>query len=221
MTKSNANSIVAKVCGLKRQSDIQAAVNGGARYIGLVFYPPSPRAVTPVKAQKLVRLIPETIIKVGLFVDPTENLLKNILNLVPLDIIQLHGNESPCRVQTIKEQTERPVLKAIKVANQADVDGAEDYDGLADMLLFDAKAPRNLRGALPGGNGLSFNWNLLANRHWQSPWMLSGGLNAANVEQAVSITGASAVDVSSGVETAPGQKNPVAIKAFLDAVKTL
>lgn len=221
MTKLKGNSVVAKVCGLKDQADIKAAVGGGARYIGLVFYPPSPRAVKPAHAQKLLSFIPVSTLKVGLFVDPTDKFLKDVLNLVPLDILQLHGNEGPHRVQTIKALTGRPVLKAIKIANRADVDGADEYDGLADMLLFDAKVPNNMSDALPGGNGLVFDWDLLANRHWQSPWMLSGGLNTENVGQAVKITGASAVDVSSGVENSPGKKNPVAIKAFLDVVKSL
>jgi len=221
MKKSKENSVVTKICGLKGRLDIEAAVTGGARYIGLVFYPQSPRAVTPKHAKNLLRCIPLSISKVGLFVDPTDKFLKDVLNVVPLDIIQLHGSEDPTRVQNIKTLTERPVLKAIKVANRTDVDGADYYDGLADMLLFDTKPPNILHDALPGGNGLTFDWNLLANRHWQSPWMLSGGLNTGNVGQAVKITGASAVDVSSGVETAPGQKNPDAIKAFLDAVKTL
>ncbi len=114
-----------------------------------------------------------------------------------------------------------PVLKAIKVAKAADLDGAENYDGVADMLLFDAKAPKYMAEALPGGNGLVFDWNLLAGRHWQQPWMLSGGLDVDNVAQAVTIAGARAVDVSSGVERAPGEEDPVAIKAFLDAVKIL
>ena len=221
MTKTNGNAVEAKICGLMDQSDIEAAVNGGARYVGLVFYAPSPRAVTPAHALKLLRLIPISIIKVGLFVDPTDKFLKQILNLVPLDFVQLHGSENPDRVRTIKALTRRPVMKAIKVANREDVDRANDYDGLADMLLFDAKTPMNMRGALPGGNGLIFDWHLLADRNWQSPWMLSGGLNLDNVSEAVNITGASAVDVSSGVETAPGEKSPVAIKAFLDVVKTL
>jgi phosphoribosylanthranilate isomerase len=114
-----------------------------------------------------------------------------------------------------------PVLKAIKVANGADLDAAKAYDGVADMLLFDAKAPKDLADALPGGNGLIFDWNMLTGRHWQQPWMLAGGLDAGNVAQAVSIAGARAVDVSSGVEHRPGVKDPAAIKAFLDAVKAL
>lgn len=221
MKKPKGISVVAKVCGLQEKSDIEAAVSGGARFIGLVFYPPSPRAVTPEQAQNLVRFIPNPIRKVGLFVDPTDNFLKDVLKFVSLDIIQLHGNEDPIRVRTVKKLTGLPVLKAIKVANRVDVDGAVDYDGLADMLLFDAKAPKDMLKALPGGNGLAFNWNLLANRFWQSPWMLSGGLTQENVSTAVTITGASLVDVSSGVEMAPGKKDPVAIKAFLDVIKTL
>ena len=221
MRTSKATSVAAKICGLKDRTAIQAAVDGGARYVGFVFYSPSPRAVTPAQVQKLSKSIPPSVIMVGLFVDPGDKFLQDVLEHVALDFIQLHGGEDPNRVRTIKALTNCPVLKAGKVANGADVDGAVDYDGLADMLLFDAKAPKNMHDALPGGNGLVFNWILLANRHWRSPWMLSGGLDPENVSQAVSLTRAQAVDVSSGVESAPGEKDPAAIKAFLDAVKAL
>lgn len=214
-------TITAKICGLKDPEAIEAAVSGGAKYIGLNFFPPSPRAVTPARAADLAGLIPDHVQKVGLFVDPDDGLLAEVMNRVALDLIQLHGNENPERVAAIKAATGLPVLKAIKVETAADLDGARDFDGVADMLLFDAKAPKDMANALPGGNGLVFDWNLLAGRRWQRPWMLSGGLEPGNVAQAVTIAGARAVDVSSGVERAPGEKDPAAIKAFLDAVKAL
>ena len=213
--------VTAKICGLNDRSTMDAAVANGAAYVGLNFYPPSPRAVTPAQARDLCAHVPRTVKKVGLFVDPDDQLLREVLAQVPLDLIQLHGSESPARVREIKALTNLPVLKAIKVANGADLDAASAFDGVADMLLFDAKAPKDLADALPGSNGLVFDWNLLTGRRWQRPWMLSGGLDAGNVAQAVSIAGAHAVDVSSGVEHRPGAKDPAAIKAFLDAVKAL
>ena len=221
MEYSNAKSVAAKICGLKDQATIQAAVSGGASYIGLVFYHKSPRYVTPNHAHQLFTLIPPTVKTVGLFVSPTDKFLREVLDIISLDFIQLHGFEIPSRIQKIKTLTGRPVIKAVKVAKRADVDGAANFDGFADMLLFDAKPPKDKRDALPGGNGLTFDWNLLANRQWRCPWMLSGGLNPENVGQAVKTAGAYAVDVSSGVETTPGHKDPIAIKAFLDVVNTL
>ncbi len=215
------SSIAVKICGLNDLASTDAAVANGASYVGLNFYSPSPRAVTPEQARELSRHIPAEVKKVGLFVDPDDALLQSVLAQVPLDLIQPHGSESPARVGAIKTLTGLPVLKAIKVADASDLDGADAYDGVADMLLFDAKAPKDLAHALPGGNGLVFDWTLLTHRHWQQPWMLSGGLDASNVAQAVGIAGARAVDVSSGVERAPGAKDPAAIKAFLDAVKAL
>lgn len=213
--------VAVKICGLKDAEAIGAAVGGGASYVGLVFYPPSPRVVTPAQARDLGALVPPAVKKVGLFVDPDDALLDRVLSQAPLDMIQLHGDEDPARVARIKTRTKLPVLKAIKIAKRADIDAADDFEDVADMLLFDAKAPTDMADALPGGNGLVFDWNLLAGRRWKRPWMLSGGLDAGNVAQAVRISGARAVDVSSGVESAPGVKDPAAIKAFLDAVKTL
>ncbi|MDA1098956.1 MAG: phosphoribosylanthranilate isomerase [Proteobacteria bacterium] len=217
--------MAAKICGLKDPVAIDAAVRGGASYVGLVFYPQSPRAVTPAQARELAALVPATVRKVGLFVDPDDALLETVLTQVPLDLIQLHGGESPGRVARIKAQTAAPanltIMKAIKIAKRSDLDVADDFDEVADMLLFDAKAPTDMADALPGGNGLMFDWTLLTGRQWRRPWMLSGGLTAGNVAQAVRISGARAVDVSSGVESAPGVKDPAAIKAFLDVVKTL
>ncbi|MDP6565661.1 MAG: phosphoribosylanthranilate isomerase [Alphaproteobacteria bacterium] len=214
-------TVAAKICGLSDEAALQAAIDGGASYVGFVFYPPSPRAVTPERAAELATLVPPSVKKVGLFVDPDDDLLRQVLAVVDLDLIQLHGEETPERVGTIKDLTGRLVLKAIKVAARSDIDLAENFQAIADMLLFDAKAPKDMADALPGGNGLIFDWHLLAGRHWQKPWMLSGGLDQDNVAQAVAIAGPAAVDVSSGVEQSPGKKNPAAIKAFLDAVKGL
>lgn len=214
-------SVATKICGLKDPVALEAAVLGGASYIGLNFYLPSPRAVTPAQARDLAAMVPPAVKKVGLFVDPDDASLMAVLAQVPLDLIQLHGGESPERVSQIKALTKLPVVKAIKVANGADLDMANDYDGVADMLLFDAKAPQDMADALPGGNALVFDWTLLKGREWRRPWMLSGGLDAGNVAQAVTISGARIVDVSSGVESARGVKDPAAIKAFLDAVRAL
>ena len=220
-TPAHTFTVAAKICGLKDPASIDAVVGGGARYIGLNFFPPSPRAVTPDRAGALAPLIPASVQKVGLFVDPDDDLLRDVLSRVSFDLIQLHGNESPERVAAVKALTDRPVMKAIKVAGARDLDNAAAFDGVADLLLFDTKAPKDMAHALPGGNGLVFDWNLLAGRRWQQPWMLAGGLNAGNVAQAVTIAGAALVDVSSGVERAPGEKDNAAIKAFLDAVKAL
>jgi phosphoribosylanthranilate isomerase len=214
-------TVVAKICGLNTPGAVAAAVAGGARFVGFVFYPPSPRAVTPARAAGLANAVPAGVLRVGLFVDPDDATLDTTLGAVPLDMIQLHGSESPGRTAEIGGRFGRPTMKAIKVRDTGDVASAGAYDGHADWLLFDAKPPTTMRGALPGGNALSFDWHLLAGRTWQRPWMLSGGLNAENVAEAVAITGARAVDVSSGVEARPGEKSPALITAFLDAVAAL
>ena len=214
-------AITAKICGLNDPASVDAAVSNGAAYMGFVFYPPSPRAVTLGQAHDLAVPIPATVKKVGLFVDPDDALLSSVLVDVTLDMIQLHGAEAPSRVAEVKSLTGLPILKAIKIAKAVDFDEAHGFADIADMLLFDAKAPKDLADALPGGNGLVFDWNLLTNRHWKCPWMLSGGLDADNVTQAIEISRAGAVDVSSGVEHRPGAKDPARIKAFLDAVGAL
>ena len=200
---------------------VAAAVAGGAAYVGLNFYPPSPRALSPDSAGALAGLIPNGVKKVGLFVDATDDAIETVLQVVPLDLLQLHGAETPERVAALKQRFGLPTMKAIKVAERADIDLAHAYEEVADLLLFDAKAPKSMVDALPGGNGLIFDWNLLKDRAWRRPWMLSGGLDAANVGDAIRISGAQRVDVSSGIESEPGRKDPLAIKAFLDAVKHL
>ncbi len=210
-----------KICGINSADAMKAALDGGADYVGLVFYPPSPRYVTPDQAVPLAALVPEMVIKVGLFVDIDDDTLGNILKTVPLDFLQLHGSESPARVAEIKSATGLPVMKAIKVASAEDVEAARKYCDIVDMLLFDAKTPADMEGALPGGNALAFDWQLLGGRDWPVPWMLSGGLDATNVAEAVRITGTPAIDVSSGVEDAPGVKSPAKITEFLSIIMGL
>src|SRR5262245_28748482 len=211
----------AKICGINSAPALAAEVAGGARFVGFVFYSRSPRALDADAAAALTARVPRNITRVGLFVDETNETLDSILRQVSLEMLQLHGQESPARVAEIRRRFSRPVMKAIKVANAADVDSASDYDGVADWLLFDAKAPPQMAGALPGGNALSFDWTLLAGRRWSRPWMLSGGLNIANLAEAVHTAGAAAVDVSSGVEDRPGLKSPEKIAAFLKLAGSL
>ena len=213
--------IAVKICGLSEPATLCRAVDGGAAMVGLNFYPPSPRAVRPQEAARLVRLVPETIEKVGIFVEPTNDELAEVLAAAPLDLLQCHGSETPARIAEIRSTFGIPVMKAIKVRARADLDFAHEFEAVADRLLFDAKAPKTLADALPGGNGLIFDWNLLKGRSWRLPWVLSGGLDAANLAEAVQICGARAVDVSSGVESAPGCKDGEAIDAFLGLARRL
>jgi phosphoribosylanthranilate isomerase len=214
-------AVAAKICGLNEAAAVAAAVAGGAGFVGFVFYPPSPRAVTPAAAAALAAAVPESVARVGLFVDPDDALLADTLAAVALDMVQLHGRETPARVAAIKARFALPAMKAVPVACAADLDAAAAYQEVADWLLFDAKPPAGMTGALPGGNALSFDWQLLAGRRWAKPWMLSGGLSADNLGEAVRISGARAVDVSSGVEDRPGLKNPAKIAAFLDCAAGL
>ena len=214
-------AVDAKICGLNDAAAVDAAIKHGAAYVGFVFYPPSPRSLSPEAAAKLAAPVPTKIKKVGLFVEPEDSLIQAVLDAVSLDIIQLHGSESPERVREIKEMSGLPVMKAIKVDSAASLEEIPRYDGIADMLLFDAKEPKSMKNALPGGNGLAFDWELLAGAQVKSPWMLAGGLNAENIADAVRISGAKIVDTSSGVEFEPGHKDPAAIEAFLAAVAAI
>lgn len=196
-----------------------AAIEGGAAYVGFVFYPPSPRAVTAARAATLCAGLSEGVRRVGLFVDADDEAIAAVLDAAPLDILQFHGNETPARVAEARARFGRPVMKAIAVASKEDVASAAGYEGVADLLLFDAKPRR--ADALPGGNGLAFDWRLIAGRSWRKPWMLSGGLTAELLAEAVAISGAAAVDVSSGVERRPGDKDPDKIRAFLAVARGL
>lgn len=203
-----------KICGLTRAGDRDAAIRGGARWLGFVFYPPSPRSLTPAAAGALVRDRPGTAEAVGVFVDPDDAWLETVLAEAPLEWLQLHGNESAERVAEVKARTGRRVIKALSVAAAEDVDRHAAYRDVADMILFDAKPPRE-PGAIPGGNGLAFDWRLLAGRRIVLPWLLAGGLDEANLEEAVRLTGARAVDASSRLETAPGLKDPARVARLL------
>lgn len=214
-------TVYAKICGLSTADGVAAAVGGGAAFVGFVFYAKSPRAVTPEQAGALGRLVPASVGKVGLFVDETNDRIAEVLAAAPLDLLQLHGSETPARVAEIRARYRVPVMKALSVADAEDIDAAAPFAEVADWLMFDAKPPKEKPDALPGGNALSFDWRLLAGRRWPRPWMLAGGLDADNVAEAVRISGAGYVDVSSGVEDLPGRKNPEKISAFLAAVRRL
>lgn len=215
-----AMSIAAKICGLNSEEAVAAAVASGAAYLGFVFYPPSPRAVEPARAAELCAAVPSGVRRVGLFVDADDAAIREVLAVAPIDLLQFHGRESPDRIADARLRFRRPVMKAISIAGPEDVLAAERYEDAADMLLFDAKPPR--RGdALPGGNGLAFDWELIAGKNWRRPWMLSGGLTAELLSTAVRISGAGAVDVSSGVERRPGEKDPEMIRQFLAVARAL
>ena len=209
-----------KICGLSSAAAVDAAVAGGADYAGFVFYPPSPRAVTPEDAARLCTRLPAAVERVALFVDADDALIAAVLAAAPIDILQFHGRESRQRVAEAKTRFGRRVMKAAAIAGEDDVRLAASYEDVADLLLFDAKPPRRPE-ALPGGNGLVFDWRLIAGRRWRRPWMLSGGLTAGLVAEAVRISAAAAVDVSSGVERRLGEKDPDKIRAFLAAVRAL
>ncbi|PWC77290.1 phosphoribosylanthranilate isomerase [Azospirillum sp. TSH64] len=213
-------TVAAKICGLSESESLRAAVAGGARYVGFVFYPRSPRAIAPAMAAELARLLPTGVRSVGLFVDPDDEFLEHVTGQVPLDLIQLHGAETPRRIAEIKARYALPVMKAIKIGGPEDLTLALEAAAVADRLLFDAKPPAKVL-ALPGGNGIAFDWTILAGRRWPRPWMLSGGLTVDNVAEAVRVTGATEVDVSSGVEDRPGHKDPALVRSFLSAVAAL
>ncbi len=206
-----------KICGLSAPEHVRAAVEAGAGYVGFVFFPKSPRNVTAADAAELAHLVPAGVAKVALVVNATDEELDAITSTVPLDMLQLHGKESPDRVAQVRARYGLPVMKAIGVAEAEDLAAIDLYSDVADQLLIDAKPPRNAE--LPGGNGLAFDWRLLAGRkYWRRPWMLAGGLTPENVAEAVRMTGAQQVDVSSGVESAPGEKDAALIKAFAAAL---
>ena len=213
--------VTAKICGVDAPEAAAAAIAGGASHIGLNFYPPSPRFITLAEAAELAAGTPPEVCRVGLFVDPDDHTLGVTLDAVGLDLLQLHGDESVERVAAVRARFGVGVMKAIRVAGAGDIARASDFAGVADWLLFDARAPAGMKGALPGGNALSFDWRLIARRRWPVPWMLSGGLDADNVGEAVAVSGAVVVDVSSGTEDRRGHKSPALIAAFLAAVARL
>lgn len=208
-------TISVKICGLKTTDDVAAVAAAEARYAGLVFFAKSPRHLEIDQARSLALEIPEGVAKVALTVNADDATLDAITAQVPLDMLQLHGKESVERVQEVRARYGLPVMKAIGIADEADLAQISTYTQVADQLLIDAKPPKH--ADLPGGNGLAFDWRLLAGRRWATPWMLAGGLNPENVAEAIHLTGATQVDVSSGVESAPGVKNAKKIADFVQA----
>jgi phosphoribosylanthranilate isomerase len=214
-------SLKVKICGITDPEALAAALAGGVRFVGFVFYPRSPRRIAPPLAAELARMVPTGVRTVGLFVSPDDALLDDVVGQVPLDMLQLHDDEPPDRLRHIRRRFALPVIKAFRIAAAADLEPVAAYDGIADILLFDARPPAGTDDALPGGNGRRFDWSLLAGYRWSQPWMLSGGLAADNLGEAVAATGARMVDVSSGVEDRPGHKDPGRIRAFLDLARGL
>jgi phosphoribosylanthranilate isomerase len=204
-----------KICGLREAAHVDAAVRGGAAYVGFVFFAKSPRHVALSDAARLAAAVAPGVAKVALTVDADDAALDALLAEVPVDMLQLHGHESPERVGEVRARYGLPVMKAVGVAGEEDLPALEAYGRVADQILVDAKPPKG--ADLPGGNGLAFDWRLIAGRRWPVPWMLAGGLTPDNVSEAIRLTGARQVDVSSGVESAPGVKDSVRIAAFLKA----
>jgi phosphoribosylanthranilate isomerase len=222
---ARGRAVRVKICGVKRPEDVSAALGGierraGADWLGFVLFDKSPRAVTPYEALTLSRPARERAGIVALMVDPDDAAVDEAMRLLAPDAIQLHGKETPGRVAAVKaragEGTE--VWKALAVAEAADLENARQFEPVADRLLFDAKPPKT--ADRPGGHGKAFDWKLIAETRWSRPWLLAGGLTADNVSTAIRVTSAPAVDVSSGVDDAPGVKSPRRIEQFLHAVKT-
>ena len=203
-----------KICGLSEPNTLTAAIEAGADFVGLVFYEPSPRHVEIEVAKYLSSFMPDNIDVVGLFVNPDDAYLSQVLNDVPLTMIQLHGDETPERVIAVKEKFKIPVMKSIPISTVEDLNQASEFDGVADWLLFDAKGE-----ALPGGNGTAFDWTILKDYQGMKPWMLAGGLTPENIKDALKIITPPALDVSSGVESAKGVKDADKIRSFLYAAK--
>ncbi len=209
--------ITAKICGIDSVAAGRAAAQHGASHVGFVFYPRSPRALTPAQAGEIGRALPATLTKVAVLVDPDDALIADVLAAAPIDLLQLHGGETPARVAEIRARHGLPVMKALAIAGPDDLDRAADFAEAADWLLFEAKPPKSVAAALPGGNGIAFDWHWLSGRACPLPWLLSGGLTPDNVAAAIRISGARGVDVSSGVEARPGVKDPARIARFLEA----
>jgi phosphoribosylanthranilate isomerase len=210
--------VAVKICGLTTPQAVSAAIWGGARYLGFNFYEPSPRYVMLKEAKRLIEGVPDDVTIVALTVDADDRRLGEIMEVLKPGLLQLHGGETPLRVSQVRARYRRPVMKAIGIAGRADLATAKRYEEAADLLLFDAHPPKD---GLPGGNGLVFDWKLIAGQKWKKPWMLSGGLSAANVAEAVRLTKAGIVDVSSSIEDKPGIKSPEKVANFLGVANPL
>ena len=208
-----------KICGLSTPETVMAALDGGADFVGFNFYPKSPRYVSPSRARELARLARGRARIVTLIVDAEDSLIDEIAQVVDPDFFQAQGCETPERIAEIGKRSGKPVIKAIKVETLDDVVQARAFDGIAALILYDAKAPETLQGALPGGNGIAFDWMLLGQGNAAPSFLLAGGLNPGNVAEAIRVTGAPIVDVSSGVEKSPGIKDITLIREFIAAAK--
>ncbi len=211
------DAVRVKICGVTNAAAIDSAVSAGAHYLGFNFYPPSPRYLTPERASALLRDVPAGVTKVALVVDAQDDELEALLEAVPADVLQLHGHESPERVAEVRARFGLPVIKVVGIADADDLAELDRYLAVSDQILVDTKPPKNAR--LPGGNGLAFDWRLLQGRRWPCPWLLAGGLTPENVGAAIRLTGARQVDVSSGVESAPGVKDAQRMAAFIQAAQ--
>ncbi|MGM4894735.1 phosphoribosylanthranilate isomerase [Tardiphaga sp. 839_C3_N1_4] len=210
-------SLIVKICGLSTPETLDAALVGGADMVGFVFFPPSPRHVTLDVARALGKQAKGRAAKVALSVDADDADLENSIDALKPDILQLHGKESVARVRDIKQKFSLPVMKALAVETRADLAALPGYAAVCDRILFDAKPPKD--ATRPGGLGAVFDWHLLEGLDLKLPFMVSGGLTAANVAEALRITRAGGVDISSGVESAPGIKDPDMIRAFIRAAR--
>ena len=215
------NKLAVKICGLNSQTAIDTAIASGVDYLGVVFLPPSPRSLTPEIASRLMEKRSNDFKVVAVVVNPSDKLLEEITYHLAPDIFQLHGSETAEDLEHIKQKFNTKIIKAMKISEREDFEEVSKFDKVADFLLFDAAAPLNTTHSLPGGNGISFNWNWLSDASLATPWFLSGGLNIGNINEAVETTGATAVDVSSGVEDKAGIKNNQKIIEFMNTVRTL
>jgi len=210
-------STIIKICGLKTPETLAVALNAGADWVGFVFFAKSPRHITHHEAQALGNLVQGRAKKIALMVDADDDAIAAIVDALRPDMLQLHGSEAPERVASIRATFGLPLIKAVGISDSDDIKAARSYESVADWLLLDAKPPKG--ADLPGGNGVRFDWNLLAGLDLAKPFMISGGLDPANVAEALRVSNAQGVDVSSGVESAPGVKDPVRIKAFIEAAR--
>ena len=205
-----------KICGLTRPEHLRHAAGAGAAYVGLVFYPCSPRNVSFERAAELLAVVSEGVTPVALLVDPDDSLVERVARM-GVGMLQLHGSETPERVAEVRALAGLPVMKVVAIGGAEDLSRIDEHEGAADQILLDARAPAG--ATRPGGNALAFDWRLIAGRAWARPWMLAGGLTPENVAEAVRLTGATQVDVSSGVESAPGEKDPRKVAAFIAAAR--
>lgn len=207
-----------KFCGLTTPEALQAAAKNKAVYAGFMMWEKSPRALSLEKARALSLMQPDNLRIVGVFVNPTNEQLNRTLAEIPMDMIQLHGDEDANRVADVRALTGLPVIKAVRIAARADLFAVPSFESVADWLLFDTKIDPKI-SSLPGGTGHSFDWQILKDRNFRKPWMLSGGLHAENIARALSILKPYAVDVSSGIEDSPGVKNITRMKDFAESVR--